>query len=217
MAKDWRRVARRAALRYQIDPNIFLRQIGAESGFNPNAISPAGAIGIAQIMPATAAGWHVNPRNPRASLFAAAKAMSGYLRSYRGDWRLALAAYNAGPGSVAQYHGVPPYSETQNYVKNILQGMPHWNKPSNWKVAPGAGQRPQHPQNLGALVSALARQGGMGQAAVSPKQLHAQLLSQPGATPTVGTLTPNVLSATGVPTNELYSQIQQLRRQLLSA
>lgn len=119
---DYRRRARRYAQREGIDPDIFEAQIGQESGFNPNARSPAGATGIAQIMPATARGWGVNPNDPDASLRAAAKAMRKYLDSYKGDWRKALAAYNAGPGAVAKYGGVPPYAETQNYVKKILAG-----------------------------------------------------------------------------------------------
>lgn len=117
---DYRAAAAAAAKKYGYDPGYFTRQIGAESNFNPNAHSPAGAQGIAQIMPGTARGWGVNPRDPLASLDAAAKAMSGYLRSYHGDYRKALAAYNAGPGAVAKYGGVPPYAETQNYVNKIL-------------------------------------------------------------------------------------------------
>lgn len=120
---DYRRTAAEMARRYGIDPNRFVRQIGAESGFNPRARSPVGATGIAQIMPATARGWGVDPNDPVASLNAAARAMSKYLRSYGGDWRKALAAYNAGPGAVAKYGGVPPYRETQNYIKKILSGQ----------------------------------------------------------------------------------------------
>lgn len=119
---NYRRIARRKARKYNINPRYFVRQIDAESGFNPNAVSPAGARGIAQIMPATAQGWGVNPDRPKAALDAAAKNMAGYLKSYKGDWRKALAAYNAGPGAVAQYGGVPPYAETQAYVKKILAG-----------------------------------------------------------------------------------------------
>lgn len=122
MATDWEQVARNAAISAGIDPEIFARQIRAESGFNPNAGSPAGAVGIAQIMPATARGWGVDPTDPNASLTAAAKAMRKYLKSYDGDWRKALAAYNAGVGAVAKYGGVPPYKETQNYIARILNG-----------------------------------------------------------------------------------------------
>ena len=119
---NYRQAAAAAARRYGYNPDYFVRQIGAESNFNPRARSGAGAIGIAQIMPRTARGWGVNPNDPMASLDAAAKHMADYLRAYRGDYRKALAAYNAGPGSVKKYGGVPPYRETQNYVNKILSG-----------------------------------------------------------------------------------------------
>lgn len=112
-------LAAQAATNNGIDPRIFLAQIMAESGFNPNVVSPAGAIGIAQIMPATAKGWGVNPYNPVDSLNAAAANMKKYLDKY-GSYPLALAAYNAGPGAVDKYGGVPPYHETQNYVSTIM-------------------------------------------------------------------------------------------------
>lgn len=118
----YRRLTRRKAEKYGINPDYFERQIGAESGFNPRARSPKGARGIAQIMPGTARGWRVNPDDPDAALDAAAKNMAGYLKSYGGDWRKALAAYNAGPGAVKKYGGVPPYRETRNYISKILRG-----------------------------------------------------------------------------------------------
>lgn len=113
-------VARKAAIKYGISPDLFARQINQESGFNPKAKSGAGALGIAQIMPATAKGWKVDPMNPEAALDAAAKAMAGYLKTYKGRWDLALSAYNAGAGAVAKHKGVPPFKETQNYVASIL-------------------------------------------------------------------------------------------------
>lgn len=111
-----------AATRYGIDPGVFTRQIQQESGFNPSITSPAGAVGIAQFMPATAAGMGVDPTDPLASLDAAARLMAQYLKQFNGSYALALAAYNAGPGAVQQYGGVPPYAETQQYVKTILGG-----------------------------------------------------------------------------------------------
>lgn len=114
---NYQRIARQKAQKYGLDPRIFVRQIRQESGFNPNAVSPAGATGIAQIMPATARGWGVNPRDPVASLDAAAKNMAAYVRKY-GSYRNALVAYNAGPGRVG---GSLP-TETQNYIRNILGG-----------------------------------------------------------------------------------------------
>src|SRR5262245_30117549 len=111
-------MARSAARRHGLDPQVFLRQINQESGFNPRAQSPAGARGIAQIMPATARGWGVNPDNPHEALDAAAKNMAGYVRQF-GNYGDALRAYNAGPGNVAKSHG---FAETNNYVKRILGG-----------------------------------------------------------------------------------------------
>jgi hypothetical protein len=116
-------VARQAAVNAGIDPRVFVRQINQESGFRVKARSGAGALGIAQIMPETAAGWGVDPMDPIAALHAAADAMGKYVHSYGGDYRRALAAYNAGPGAVAKYGGVPPYAQTQQYVSNILSGI----------------------------------------------------------------------------------------------
>ena len=120
-------LARQDALNAGISPDIFVRQINEESGFNPNAISPAGAIGIAQFMPATAAAVGVDPRDPVDALRGAARLMSQYFRQYGGDYAQALAAYNAGPGWVAlaiyfggwNWRAYLPY-ETQNYIRIIL-------------------------------------------------------------------------------------------------
>src|SRR5262252_6269923 len=119
---DLQDYARQVANKYGIDPDIFVRQIQQESGFNPSAKSPAGATGIAQFMPGTAAGVGLDPTDPYASLVAAAKMDAQNLAKYGGDWAKALAAYNAGPGNVDQYGGVPPFEETQRYVSNILSG-----------------------------------------------------------------------------------------------
>ena len=114
----YRKKARQYARRQGINPTLFERQISAESGFNPNAGSPAGARGIAQFMPATARSRGVNPSDPKSSLRGAAKLMREYLDSYGGDWRKALTAYNAGPGRV----GKPLYGETRNYIQKIVGG-----------------------------------------------------------------------------------------------
>jgi soluble lytic murein transglycosylase-like protein len=109
-----------------IPPNLFVRQINQESGFYPDAISPAGAIGIAQFEPQTAAGLGIDPHDPVASLKGAAQLMARYYRMY-GDFGKALAAYNAGSGAVntaiascgAQWLSCLPV-ETQHYVTAIL-------------------------------------------------------------------------------------------------
>ena len=115
---DYVAMARNAARRAGLDPNIFVRQIRQESGFRPDARSPAGALGIAQIMPATARGWKVDPMDPQAALNAAARNMASYVRKY-GGYENALRAYNAGPGAIQASRG---YKETNHYVQTILGG-----------------------------------------------------------------------------------------------
>lgn len=116
---DYRQAARDAASRYGIDPNMFLRLIQQESSFRPDVVSPKGAIGLGQLMPATAKELGVDPTDPMQNLEGAAKYLSQQLKRF-GDPSLALAAYNAGPTRVAKLGRVPNIAETQNYVKTIL-------------------------------------------------------------------------------------------------
>lgn len=111
-------MARAAARKYGIPEDLFLRLVQQESGWNPNAKSHKGALGLAQLMPATARYLRVDPMNPRENLEGGARYLSKQYKKFR-SWRLALAAYNAGPGAVKKYGGVPPFKETQNYVKVI--------------------------------------------------------------------------------------------------
>lgn len=112
-----------AAQRHNVQPELLAAQLQAESGFNPNAVSPAGAQGIAQFMPATARAVGLrDPFNPEQAIDAQARLMAGLLRQF-GTIPLALAAYNAGPGAVQRYGGVPPYAETRAYVARILSLM----------------------------------------------------------------------------------------------
>ena len=105
---------RQAAEKYGVDANLVRSVIRAESNFNPKAVSSAGARGLMQLMPATAAGLGVGDSfNPQENINGGVKLLSRLLRKYDGDVRLALAAYNAGPGAVARYGGVPPYQETR--------------------------------------------------------------------------------------------------------
>jgi soluble lytic murein transglycosylase-like protein len=120
-------LARQDATAAGINPNLFVRQIEDESGFNPDVVSPAGAIGIAQFMPGTAAEEGINPYNPVQSLSAAADFMANLSSMYGGDYAKALAAYNAGPGNVdyavsmggSDWIAYLP-AETQNYLNTIL-------------------------------------------------------------------------------------------------
>jgi hypothetical protein len=110
----------RSASRWNVSPGLLAAQLMAESGFNPSAISPAGALGIAQFMPATAHSYGLrDPFDPVASIDAQAHLMSDLLRRFH-SVPLALAAYNAGPGAVAACNCVPSYPETRGYVARIL-------------------------------------------------------------------------------------------------
>jgi len=110
-----------AARKYGIDPALLKGLIRQESNFNPNAKSPAGAAGLCQLMPGTAASLGCsNPLDPAQAIDAGAKYLSQQLKAFGGDVRKALAAYNAGPGAVQRYGGVPPYAETQNYVRAVM-------------------------------------------------------------------------------------------------
>lgn len=110
-----------AAQKYGIDPAVLKGLIKQESGFNPSAGSPAGAQGLTQLMPGTASAMGVTDlHDPAQSIDGGAHYLKMQLDRFGGDYSKALAAYNAGPGAVQRFGGVPPYSETQNYVKNVL-------------------------------------------------------------------------------------------------
>lgn len=113
--------ARRVAREIGVPEDLFLKLVRQESGFNPKAVSRSGAIGLAQLMPGTAQGLGVDPFDPLQNLTGGARYLKTQFDKF-GRWDLALAAYNAGPGAVAKYGGVPPYKETQDYVKKIMGG-----------------------------------------------------------------------------------------------
>ena len=112
-------MAREAALRNGIPVDMFLKLVQQESNWNATAKSHKGALGLAQLMPDTARRLNVDPLDPYQNLDGGARYLAKQYRKF-GSWRLALAAYNAGPEAVKKYGGVPPYKETQNYVRVIL-------------------------------------------------------------------------------------------------
>jgi soluble lytic murein transglycosylase-like protein len=109
----------------RLDPQLLTALVTVESAWRPNAVSRAGARGLGQLMPATARKLGVNPADPAENLHGAARYLRAMLDRFanRGanSLRLALGAYNAGPRAVEQFHGIPPYGETQNYVRKVLR------------------------------------------------------------------------------------------------
>lgn len=109
-----------AAAKYGIDPALVAAVIKQESDFDPKAVSSAGAIGLGQLMPATARELGVDPWNPQQNIDGTAHYLANMLQTFGGNVTLAIAVYNAGPGAVEQYHGVPPHAQTQQYVQLVL-------------------------------------------------------------------------------------------------
>ncbi len=113
-----------AAEKFDVDANLIQAVIKAESNFNPKAVSSSGALGLMQLMPSTAESLGVDdPLDPEQNIFGGTKFLHRLLDKYKNDVSLALAAYNAGPGAVDKYGGIPPYAQTQTYVKRVLDYM----------------------------------------------------------------------------------------------
>ena len=122
--RAWAPSIERAALRAGVDPALLASLVWAESGFDPGVVSHAGAIGLGQLMPGTAAGLGVDPWNPEQNLDGAARYLAEQLDRF-GSPELALAAYNAGPGRVAAAGGIPRIAETQAYVPRVMDHYRH--------------------------------------------------------------------------------------------
>jgi soluble lytic murein transglycosylase-like protein len=117
-------IIRAMALKHRIKPAFVKSIIAAESGFNPDAKSGKGAIGLMQLMPATAKELNADPTIPEQNVEAGAHYLSLLMARYeskRDQMKRAIAAYNAGPGAVARFHGVPPFRETRNYVTRVMK------------------------------------------------------------------------------------------------
>ena len=123
-AADVDRYINEAAARHHVDPNLVRALVKVESNFNPHALSPKGAMGLMQLMPATAHLYNVrNPFDAAQNVDAGVRHLKGLLENFGGNVSLSLAAYNAGQGAVERSRGIPPYTETRNYVKRITTLM----------------------------------------------------------------------------------------------
>ena len=118
---DPRELVEAAALKHGLPARVVHSVVSADSGYRPGAVSPKGAIGLMQLMPATAQAFGADPHDPAQNVEAGTAYLRELLIKYNGNSALALAAYNAGPGAVDRYNGVPPYAETRTYIERVLR------------------------------------------------------------------------------------------------
>ncbi len=126
---EYHRLILSACRLYDVEPALIKAMIRVESNYNKNAVSKAGAQGLMQLMPGTARLVRVNNSfDPRENIFGGVCYLKSLLNRYNGDVQLALAGYNAGPGAVGKYNGVPPYKETKKYIRLVLQYREYYRK-----------------------------------------------------------------------------------------
>jgi len=121
MPQDPRTLVKNAAIRSGLPPAFVESVAKIESGLQPGAVSPKGAVGVMQLMPATARSLAADPSDTQQNIDAGTRLLRDLLVKYDGDVVKALAAYNAGPGAVDRYQGLPPFRETQNYVNKVIE------------------------------------------------------------------------------------------------
>jgi soluble lytic murein transglycosylase-like protein len=117
-----------SAAHWRLDATMLVALMTVESRWRTQAVSRAGAVGLGQLMPGTAASLHVNPRDPMQNISGSARYLGGLMERFHRKRSLAIAAYNAGPRAVTQFGGIPPYYETQHYVVRVLRAWKHLKK-----------------------------------------------------------------------------------------
>lgn len=170
------RLIRDAASEAGVPVEILSAVVERESGGDPGAVSPAGAIGLAQLVPETARGLGVDPYDPQQNLIGGARYLRQQYERF-GNWPLALAAYNAGPGAVQEHGGIPPYPETQAYVRNVMRGAGRSSAP---RTGGGSGRFVTRWQAEGAPP--LVDKGGRRDSAAGFEELHEVEAKTPAAT-----------------------------------
>jgi soluble lytic murein transglycosylase-like protein len=165
-----------AATKHNVDPALLRALIRQESNFDAGAVSPAGARGLTQLMPGTAAALGVDPSVPAQAIEGGAKYLRQQLDRFGGDPAKALAAYNAGPGAVQRFGGIPPYAETQNYVRKVMAYAAEYRQ-----AAPAAGAAALATPATASVAAALAAPAAVSAAAPVAVSAAAPVAAAPAA------------------------------------